>query len=263
MAQRFYPQVVRMTRCERTTGHPELLREMVTFVGFRWAPEYQVFEYQREFEQTFYRAVVYIVSDDGSRVVHESEAVGTTVDMAVQQAAYVCLTILRADYWAFDDSCFRHIPRGYITCEGKHFTMYDNLEVSEKDSSRLGYTSRFGLHQDAVAQALMQELTAVREQLHQALTSLATYTTEFVGDERFARFQLPVESRLPDAGGYEPDRGPLLNLGAGYTGLPRFGAQDYDAYHFVTPRIPLRAEPMYVDRRYTYFRERTSRRRPA
>ena len=255
--------MVHMTRCERTTGHPELLRSMVTFVGFRWAPEYQVFEHQREFEQTFYRAVVYIISDDGSRVVHESEAVGTTVDMVVQQAAYVCLTMLRADYYCFDDSCFRHIPRGYSPSDGAHFTLYDSLGVSDNDSSRLQRTAQFALHRDAIAQALTQELAAVRDQLHHALTRLATYTTEFVGDERFARFQLPVESRLPDAGGYEPDRGPLLNLGAGYTGLPRFGAQDYDAYHFVTPRIPLRAEPMYVDRRYTYFRERTSRRRPA
>ena len=236
---------------------------MVTFLGCGWALEYQGFEYQREFEQTLYRAVVYILSDNGTKIVHEMEAVASTVDMAVQQAAYVCLTMLRADYWAFDDSCFRHIPRGYITCEGKHFTMYDNLEVSEKDSSRLGYTSHFGLHQDAVAQALTQELTAVREQLHQALTSLATYTTEFVGDERFARFQLPSVSRLPGAGGYEPARGPLLNLGAGYTGVPLFGAEGYEAYHFDTPKVPVRHVPIYVDRRDTYFRERTPHRRRA
>ena len=39
MAQRYYLQVVRMTRCEETAGHPALLRDMVTFLGFRWAPE--------------------------------------------------------------------------------------------------------------------------------------------------------------------------------------------------------------------------------
>ena len=61
MAQMSYAQVVRMTHCEKTTGHPELLRDMVTFLGFRWAPEYQVFEHQKEFSQTVYRAVVYIV----------------------------------------------------------------------------------------------------------------------------------------------------------------------------------------------------------
>ena len=126
-----------MTRCEDTTGHPELLRQMVTFLGFRWAPEYQVYEHQREFDQTLYRAIVVILSDDGTRVVHRHEAVSTSVDMAVQQAAYVCLTVLRADYWGFDNSCYRYIPCGYITCEGVHFTLYDNLEVDERDSSRL------------------------------------------------------------------------------------------------------------------------------
>ena len=44
MDLRFYPQVVRMTRCEGTTGYPEMLRDMVIFLGFRWAPEYQVYE---------------------------------------------------------------------------------------------------------------------------------------------------------------------------------------------------------------------------
>ena len=112
MDLRFYPQVVRMTRCESTARYPEMLRDMVTFLGFRWAPEYQVFEQQREFDQTYYQAIVYILSDDGMSVVHRYEAVGSTVDMAVQQAAYVSLTVLRADYWGFDDSIYRHIPRG-------------------------------------------------------------------------------------------------------------------------------------------------------
>ena len=83
-----------MTRCEDTTGHPELLRAMVTYVGFHWAPEYQVYEHQREFDQIFYRAIVYILSDDGSRVVHSCEVMGSTIDMAVQHAANVCLTML-------------------------------------------------------------------------------------------------------------------------------------------------------------------------
>ena len=260
MDLRFYPQVVRMTRCEGTTGYPEMLRDMVTFLGFRWAPEYQVYEQQREFEQTYYQAIVYILSDDGMSVVHQYEAVGSTVDMAVQQAAYVSITVLRADYWGFDDSIYRHIPRGYITSDGAHFTLYDSLDVYERDSSRLHITAQFVRHSDAVAQTLTQELASVREQLYLALTRLATYTTDFVGDERFARFDQPVGHRLPDAGGYEPIRGPLLNLGAGYTGIPRFGAQGADAMYFTTPRVYLRARPIYVDRRSTYFRESTPRR---
>ena len=67
MDLRFYPQVVRMTRCEGTTGYPEMLRDRVTFLGFGWAQEYQVYEQHREFEQTYYQAIVYILSDDGDR----------------------------------------------------------------------------------------------------------------------------------------------------------------------------------------------------
>ena len=181
-----------MTRCEDTTGHPELLRAMVTYVGFHWAPEYQVYEPQRDSYQTFYRAVVYILSHEGSRVVHSSEVMGSTVDMAVQQAAYVCFTMLQDDYYCFDDSSFCHIPLGYTPATAAHFTRYDGLEVYNNDRSRLPRTAQFALHRDVVAQALTQELATVRDQLHQALTRLATYTTEFVGDESFARFQLPV-----------------------------------------------------------------------
>ena len=66
---------------------------------------------------------------------------GSSIDMAVQQAAYVCLIMLQDDYYYCDNSHFRHIPRGYITSDGAHFTRYDNLEVYDDDSSRMDVTS--------------------------------------------------------------------------------------------------------------------------
>ena len=188
---------------------------------------------------------------------------GSSIDMAVQQAAYAGLTVLRADYYCFDDSQYRHIPRGYLTDDGVHFTFYDSLEVHRDDPTRLDVTAMFAWQSDALVQALTQELATVRDQLHEALTCLGTYTTEFVGDERFAWFQLPSDRCLQDAGGYELVRGPLLNLGAGYSGRPLYGAQGEDAHCFDTPMIPLRATPLYVDRRRTRFRYRTPYSRPA
>ena len=47
---------------------------------------------------------------------------GPSIDMAVQQVAYVALTVLQSDYYIFDDSEFRHIPRGYLTDDVEHFT---------------------------------------------------------------------------------------------------------------------------------------------
>ena len=143
-----------MTRCEKTTGHPELLRDMVTFLGFRWTPEYQVFEHQKEFSHSVYGAVIYIISDDGRRVVHSFAAMGPSIDMAVQQVAYVALTVLRGDYYGFDDSRFRHIPRGHLTDDVAHFNHYDNLEVYREDPTRLDVIAKFAWHSDAMAQSL-------------------------------------------------------------------------------------------------------------
>ena len=45
LLQMAYYQVVRMTRCETTTGHPELLRDLASYLGFLWHPEYRVYEH--------------------------------------------------------------------------------------------------------------------------------------------------------------------------------------------------------------------------
>ena len=102
---------------------------------------------------------------------------GPSIDMEVQQVAYVDLTVLRSDYYIFDDSRSRHIPHGYLTDDGAHFTRYDHLEVDPEEPTRLDVTAKFAWHSDAMAQALTQELATVQDQLHEALTRLVTYTT--------------------------------------------------------------------------------------
>ena len=92
----------------------------------------------------------------------------------------MALTVLCSDYYAFDDSEFRHIPRGYFTDKVPHFTRYDHLDVYEEDPTRLDVTAKFAWHSDAMTQALTQELAIVKGQLREALTRLETYTPEFV-----------------------------------------------------------------------------------
>ena len=75
----------------------------------------------------------------------------------------MALTVLQGDYYGFDESRYRHIPRGYLTDDGAHFTRYDSLEVHNDDSSRMDVTLQFALHSDVVVQALTQELAAVRD----------------------------------------------------------------------------------------------------
>ena len=87
-------QVVCRMNCERTAGHPELLRRMATYLGFQWHPEYMVHEIPRHYGQAFFRATVCIKEDDGPRIVHKCEAFASTVDMAVHWAAYLCVTVL-------------------------------------------------------------------------------------------------------------------------------------------------------------------------
>ena len=207
--------------------------------------------------------MVYIASDDGRRVVHSFAATGPSIDMAVQQVAYVALTVLRNDYYAFNDSPYRYIPRGYLTEDVPHFTGYDNLGMLDEDSTKMEVTAKFACHSDMMTQALTQELATTKVQLREALTRLATYTPDFVREKGFAEFQLPSHTPLPDAGGYEPDRGPLLNIGPGYSGRPLYGAQAGDAHSFGTPRIFLQAYPIYRDRRREIHRYHASYRHPA
>ena len=105
-----------MTRCETTAGHPAMLRDVSSYLGFLWLPEYRVYELHREFNQTYYRAVVSLLDDSEylEIVIHSCEAYASTVKMAVHQAAYQLLTILREEYTCFsnDRSPYRFLPCG-------------------------------------------------------------------------------------------------------------------------------------------------------
>ena len=45
-------QIVRLTRCLGVRGHPAMLIEMMSFIGYRWYPEYTVKEQFLDFNQT-------------------------------------------------------------------------------------------------------------------------------------------------------------------------------------------------------------------
>ena len=38
--QMAFQQVVRMTRCDNMLGYPAMLREMLSYLGYVWYPEY-------------------------------------------------------------------------------------------------------------------------------------------------------------------------------------------------------------------------------
>src|SRR3954469_17252838 len=90
-------QIVRLTRCIGVRGHPATLIEMMSFVGYRWYPEYTVEEQFRDFNQTQYHCIVRIYPHHirVTQPVLFGHGIGMTENMAVQDAAYSCMTLLR------------------------------------------------------------------------------------------------------------------------------------------------------------------------
>ena len=105
-------QLVRQTMAAGVAGFPAILINLLTRLGYRWHPEYSVYEDFNEFNQEQYQAVVRIYDRQANSitVLHTAHGVGVTVDMAVHDAAYAALTRLRGDHRHLDDSEFRYIP---------------------------------------------------------------------------------------------------------------------------------------------------------
>ena len=101
-------QLVRQTTAVGVTGFPAILVNLLTRLGYRWHPEYSVYEDFHEFNQGQYHAVVRIYDQvaNSTIVLHIAQGVGVTVDMAVHDVAYAALTRLRGDHRHLDDSEF-------------------------------------------------------------------------------------------------------------------------------------------------------------
>ena len=112
MATRDLNQVVRLTRCLDVPGHTAKLVRVMTEAGYRWYPEYTVEEQFRDFNQSQYLCTVRIFpSYPGStEPLHCSYGLGVTIEMAVQDAAYSMMTIMRVRSDLFRDSDFRYMP---------------------------------------------------------------------------------------------------------------------------------------------------------
>src|SRR4051812_28604698 len=97
-------QDVRHTAAIGASGSPAVLAEMMTYLGYRWHPEYTVTEEYQDFNQEQYHATVHLYSReyDSTTVLHTAYGVGVTIDMAVHDAAYAALTRLRREYQELD-----------------------------------------------------------------------------------------------------------------------------------------------------------------
>src|SRR4051812_7564258 len=77
-----------------------MLIEMMSFVGYRWYPEYIVEEQFCDLNQTQYHCIVRIYPHHIGVTHHVlfGHGIGMTENMAVQDVAYSCMTLLREEH---------------------------------------------------------------------------------------------------------------------------------------------------------------------
>ena len=210
MATRDLNQVVRLTRCLDVPGHTAKLVRVMTEAGYRWYPEYTVEEQFRDFNQSQYLCTVRIFpSYPGStEPLHCSYGLGVTIEMAVQDAAYSMMTIMRVRSGLFRDSDFRYMPGSLPGAQGYLQAIY--ADPTQEDSWTRT-TAEMLEDKDRENRALRLELFNTRADHWATLTRFAPAVQAGYSDMRDL---YPVRSALPDVmgwrdvGGITPPRGP-------------------------------------------------------
>jgi hypothetical protein len=105
-------QLVRRTWARYATGFPAILVTLLTRSGYRWYPEYMVYEDFRKFNQEQYHADVRIFDQRENSIteLRTFHDIGVTADMAVHDAANTAVAHLRGEHGRLDDSEFWYIP---------------------------------------------------------------------------------------------------------------------------------------------------------
>ena len=163
-------QLVLRTWARDAAGFPAILIALLTRLGYRWYPEYMVYEDFREFNQEQYHTDVRIFDrrDDSVTELHTFHGIGVTIDMAVHDAAYSAVVHLRGEHSHLDGSEFRYIlyaPRGDDT--GYYTAVCAPYERRRYDAQFLIQCTQA---LDRTARALAVELYANRARLYDAMT---------------------------------------------------------------------------------------------
>ena len=154
-------QIVRLTRCLGVRGHPATLIEMMTYVGYRWYPEYTIEEQFHDFNQTQFHCIVRIYPHHTgvTQPIHFGHGIGMTENMAVQDAAYSCMTLLREEHVLLGGTYFRCIPSALPGEEGYYTGLYTDHSLEDP---LLKITARHACDRDRDARSLRFELHATR-----------------------------------------------------------------------------------------------------
>jgi hypothetical protein len=209
-------QLVRLTMARGATGFPAILVELLTRLGYRWYPEYTVYEVYREFNQQQYYAEVRIFDqrDNSITELHTFHGVGVTVDMAVHDAAFAAVARLRGEHNSrLEETAFRYIPYAPAGDETGYYTAVCAPYVSRRYDPQIMVQHIQAL--DRTARALAVELYATRTRLYDALTQLLPAVSARMHPEYILyprRTEMPPGLEWPAVGGFTPPRGPLLSV---------------------------------------------------
>src|SRR3954469_7711627 len=149
---------------------------MMSFVGYRWDPEYTVEEQFCDFNQTQYHCIVRIYPHHigVTQPILFGHGIGMTEYMAAQDAAYSCMTLLREEHALLGGTPFRYIPAALPGEEGYYIGLYTDHSLEDPLHQ---ITARFARDQDRNARALHFELHSTRDRLYRALTLLALFVS--------------------------------------------------------------------------------------
>ena len=167
-------QIIRLARCIGVCGHPATLIEMMSFVRYRWYPEYTIEKQFHDFNQTQYHCIVWIYPHHVgvTQPILFGHGIGMTENMAVQDAAYSCMTLLREEHDLLRDISFPYITAALLGEEGYYTGLYRDHSLEDP---LLQMTARFARDRDRDARALCFELHSTRDRLYRALTLLAPF----------------------------------------------------------------------------------------
>jgi hypothetical protein len=206
-------QIVRHTMAIGATGFPDILVDLLTTLGYRWYPQYTVWELFREFNQELYRAVVRIYdrSNHSTNLLHTFDGYGVTEEMSVQEAAFVAITCLRGLYPRLETTPFRYIPYAPVGVEDRFYTAVCTPYETRRYDAR--HLVRYTEALDHSVRALTSELILTRNRLYEALTQLMPRRNRGTAAEIVyipGRTEFPPGLAWPALEGYVPARGLLL-----------------------------------------------------
>ncbi|KAI4976226.1 hypothetical protein ZWY2020_049833 [Hordeum vulgare] len=126
--------------------------------------QYTVEEQYQDFNQRQYLCTVRVFPDypGAEEPIHWSYGLGVTVDMAVQDAAYSMLTIMRARHALLQNTEFCYVPASQPGEEGYLSGVYFD---SSMEDPLLQSTAEMLENRDRDARALRMELYATRARL--------------------------------------------------------------------------------------------------